>query len=50
MIEAVLTKNHPGKRVFVRFYSEEAGYAVKTISLLNKPSVPGAEYLEVGWK
>jgi len=32
------------------FVFYEGGNAVKMISLLNSPSVPGAEYLEVGWK
>jgi len=31
-------------------FGQAGGYAVKMISLLNNPSVPGAEYLEVGWK
>ena len=37
-------------RMFLHFVFYEGGYAVKMISLLNNPSVPGAEYLEVGWK
>jgi hypothetical protein len=32
------------------YYSLAGGYAVKIVSLLKNPSVPGPEYFEAGWK